>query len=82
MVVTGRARRVSPGVTFYPKAGLIVSELGFDERKGLFEMAVLRGHMVAAIASLAIRAAVHEEGVRLVLFTGRSRGDLMHYLCL
>lgn len=58
--VTGRICRMPTVVSFYLRAGLAISVSDHNEVIIIFQVAALRGYMVAAVAYSAVSAAVHE----------------------
>lgn len=65
--------------SFHPEMGLIITALSLDEVGVLLEMGAFRNLIVGTVASLAVSAADHKEGVQLVLPNRRSGSDLIPY---
>lgn len=60
-VVTSLVWCLSSVISFHPKTALAVPAVDFYELAALFEVAVLRGNMVAAIEDSAVSVVIHEE---------------------
>lgn len=68
-------------VPFHPKTGLTFPVLGLDEVVVMPRMAALRGHMVATVENLLVRAALYEAVAWLVLCTEKSWRKLIIHSC-